>query len=203
MARATGDVLCWLNSDDYYLPDALKTVAQAAAENPDTDVFCGQSRRVDAHGKTLYERGAPGLSFDEMRQWKEYLPQPACFLHRRAWEKAGPLDEDLHYQMDYALWLRMAAAGCKFQPLDQVLACDREQPEAKTVHPRYAEQRSVERAIVLNRVGGEPALGDELAAVMGELETYRAVFNRVSRWPGYRLARRVWHRVFGSSSPNA
>lgn len=30
--RSTGQIICWLNSDDYFLPDTLKTVAESLAD---------------------------------------------------------------------------------------------------------------------------------------------------------------------------
>src|SRR5690554_6525455 len=42
LKRATGDIINWINSDDYLEPGALKTIAEAF-ENPDTNVFIGRS----------------------------------------------------------------------------------------------------------------------------------------------------------------
>ena len=41
LKQATGDVFNWLNSDDYYLPNALLTVGKYFAQNNQLEVLCG------------------------------------------------------------------------------------------------------------------------------------------------------------------
>src|SRR5258705_10848018 len=53
LARATGDVAAWLNSDDYYLPDTIGAVVKMFDENPDTALVYGNMLAVDEHGKTF------------------------------------------------------------------------------------------------------------------------------------------------------
>src|SRR5512141_2526443 len=35
LSRATGDIIAWLNSDDYYLPDAISVAVKIFEQNPD------------------------------------------------------------------------------------------------------------------------------------------------------------------------
>src|SRR5262245_54842718 len=48
--RATGEVHAYLNSDDYYLPETLATVARAVRMRPDVDLIHGRCRYVDEQG---------------------------------------------------------------------------------------------------------------------------------------------------------
>ena len=66
--RASGDLVGWLNADDYYLPGGLKAIAQAAAEHPEADVFHGDCVFVDGDGSIArskvehdFDRGHPFL----------------------------------------------------------------------------------------------------------------------------------------------
>jgi glycosyltransferase involved in cell wall biosynthesis len=108
-ARATGDILCWLNSDDYYLPGILHQVADSFSR--------GESSLV--YGKCLFFwEGTNGCriveppAFDAglLEVW-DYIIQPSAFWTRSLWEKTGPLREDLHFAFDWDWWLRARAHG--------------------------------------------------------------------------------------------
>ena len=53
MARATGDVVNWLNADDVLLPGALAAVAEAHGASDGPTVFVGGGARLDADGHVL------------------------------------------------------------------------------------------------------------------------------------------------------
>ena len=54
--RATGDILTWLNSDDYYLPGTLHTVAEYFTQHPDVECIYGDLQVVASNGDLLYVR---------------------------------------------------------------------------------------------------------------------------------------------------
>jgi len=107
-ARCTGDLVAWLNSDDVYLPGALRAVGEAYTANPGR-IIAGavinhweDSRRE----KVILQR----LEMSRMLQFwsKEWSwHQPGIFFPRNALAKAGSLDETMHYCMDYDLLLRL------------------------------------------------------------------------------------------------
>lgn len=108
-ARATGDVFCWLNSDDFYLPGALQTAGEALAEGGARLIY-GKCRFFweGTSGEQLvdpppYDRGL-------LEIW-DYIVQPSAFWTRELWEKTGPLREDLHYAFDWDWWLRVGRTG--------------------------------------------------------------------------------------------
>ena len=49
--RATGDLVGWLNADDYYLPGGLEAIAHAAEEHPEADIIYGDCVFVDGRWK--------------------------------------------------------------------------------------------------------------------------------------------------------
>src|SRR3989442_14278812 len=53
LSHATGDLLAWLNSDDYYMPRALRTFATMAITNPEASAFVGTGRVIDETGNIL------------------------------------------------------------------------------------------------------------------------------------------------------
>ena len=55
-ARATGDILCWLNSDEQYLEGSLEKVSRYFAAHPEIDVLFGDALLVSNTGKLLSYR---------------------------------------------------------------------------------------------------------------------------------------------------
>jgi glycosyltransferase involved in cell wall biosynthesis len=131
--RATGDVLCWLNSDDYFLPGALMAVGETLASISGNFALVGHCLKVYKDGRPTallegkYENRRRLIEF-----WKGYqMHQPAIFWRREVFEKAGLLDEDLHLIMDFDYWTRIASYF-EFANLDAVLAGCNFHDEAKT-----------------------------------------------------------------------
>ena len=134
LSRARGEVLSYLNSDDFLLPGALRAVGEAFAADPELALVYGRAVYVDREGRVLgpyltrpYDRELLG-SFC-------FIAQPAAFFRRTVYEELGPFDETLHHTMDYDYWLRIAARypPDRIRYLDQELAAARLHPEAKTV----------------------------------------------------------------------
>ena len=130
-ARATGDILGWLNSDDTLLPDALQTVAAVFAREPDVDLVYGDFLYTSADGRPMRHRHVFASMTYESLLYHDYLGQPAVFFRRRLWEAVGPLDESLHYCMDWDLFLRMWRV-CRPRHLPHVLATYRLDHAAKS-----------------------------------------------------------------------
>ena len=105
-ARATGDIMGWINSDDGMLPGALHTVATRLTT--DDELLVGACTVADGFAdrhNAAYSLKTP--TFERMIYRGNTLWQPGVFWPRRLWELAGPLSESLHYTMDYDLFMRM------------------------------------------------------------------------------------------------
>ena len=116
-ARASGDLIGWLNADDWYLPGALAAVAAAAQTNPEAEWLTGRCPIVDGSGQAI-RRGVTAyknalLSRYSFRLYltQNFLSCPATFIRREALEAVGPLSLDYRYSMDYDLFLRLARRG--------------------------------------------------------------------------------------------
>ena len=113
LARATGSVLAWLNSDDTYELGALDRVARTFRDTGARWCF-GECRIVDEQDREIrrairwYKRRL-GRQYSLGRLLtKDLVPQPATFFRRDLFLEAGPVDEAYHLAMDYDLWLRFA-----------------------------------------------------------------------------------------------
>lgn len=107
LARARGEVVAWLNSDDIYLPGALAGTAAAFAADPTLGLVFGDALTIDAAGQPLNTLAFGDLGLAELARFR-IICQPAVFMRRAVLERAGYLDRSYHYMLDHHLWLRLA-----------------------------------------------------------------------------------------------
>ena len=106
--RASGDILCWLCSDDLFEARTLQEVAETFVEHPDWEVVYGDSFWIDADSCPIrFKREIPYYRFIWMYD-HNYLPQPSTFWRRGIYEKVGGLDARMELSMDADLWSRFA-----------------------------------------------------------------------------------------------
>lgn len=147
-ARAQGDIVGWLNSDDRYRPGSFEYVRRVFASNPEVDVIYGDYTWIDEEGGTLRIKREIGFSrFVLFYHRVLYIPTTTTFLRRRIFEDGNWLDESLHYAMDYEFFLRLASRGYTFLHVPALLGDFRFQRSSKTC--RAAKQQLEERDKIL------------------------------------------------------
>jgi len=115
--QCSGEIMAWINSDDYYLPGAFAAVSRAFLDCPEVDWIAGVSllcyregipasiHAPRAFAKTLF---FSGRYLGGHAAWSgDYVPQECVFWRRSLWEKAGArfLQERRQYG-DFELWSR-------------------------------------------------------------------------------------------------
>lgn len=131
-AKATGDVVNWLNSDDQLMPGALLKIAHLFNEHPDITVVHG---RIQYFGEGVTEFiSSKTTSTDLENKYVAHIcmPQPATFYRKKLLDEQGLLDEDLHFSMDTDLFVR-AGLHYKLIQVDDVFARFRLHPASKSV----------------------------------------------------------------------
>ena len=144
-AMARGEVLAWLCADDEYELGAVQTAVKGILSGK--DVVMGYSRFIDSHGNVTSEHPAnmhPHYDHDMFVRFWRFNPisQPSTFWTRKIWEICGPLRENLHFAMDYDLWLRMSRTS-RFERVDAYIARYRIHPEAKCFADNYGSRKEL------------------------------------------------------------
>ena len=131
---ATGDVIGWLNSDDFYLPGCFEAVARAFQKYSKTDVLYGGCFWTDSNGHPLQLRREIAFSkFVLFHTHVNYVQSSgAVFLLRRIVDDGYFLNEAYHYAMDYEFFLRLASAGYHFQRTADVMCGFRWHDQSKS-----------------------------------------------------------------------
>ncbi|MCL4528957.1 MAG: glycosyltransferase [Chloroflexi bacterium] len=129
LARAHGEIVAWLNSDDYYLPGAVSAAVKAFEIHPDAVMVYGNMLAVDGSGRTINVLKYGPLSLEDLLCF-QIIGQPAVFMRRAAFEKAGGLDTAFHFMLDHQLWIKLAQQG-RIVHADQTWAAARFHPQAK------------------------------------------------------------------------
>ncbi len=135
MARAKGDILAYLNSDDVLVPGAIEQVVRFFHGNPDCDMVYGNADYIDENDQVIGSYKTADYSLNRLLE-DCMVCQPATFWKRRIAEKVGSFDEDLNYTMDYDYWLRIGKANGDIRFLSDKLACSRLYAETKTLSAR-------------------------------------------------------------------
>jgi glycosyltransferase involved in cell wall biosynthesis len=160
LSRATGDVVAYLSSDDYYLPSAF-TAALGALESNGASWVAGVARNLDQWGEPTEEGEfwipkqpdalelvPRGRHWWLLRHWA--VPQPASFWRRELFEAHGGFRHDMDYAFDVEFMLRLVLAGERPVLLrDRVLAVRCLHPAAKSfdTRPWPGEYRLMRRTL--------------------------------------------------------
>ena len=188
--RATGAILAWLNSDDFYLPGTLFSVARKLRSGVPQILF-GNCIQICEGGTKVsgsdVEAGHTRLDLP----FVDYIIQPSSFWTRQAWDLTGKLDHKLHYVFDWDWYIRAQQAGVMLTPETRYLSVYRLHKSHKT--GMGGNKRLTEIAEVLTRYAGRQ-YGD----LYRYLSTFRGKYNsirRIEKWIS-RLRLTRYHTAF-------
>jgi glycosyltransferase involved in cell wall biosynthesis len=104
---ATGDILAWLNSDDYYAENILGDVAAYFEQHPACFFLYGDITYIDDNKNFRCFVEGDVLSFKKLLANPDIVRQPACFWRKEILTTVGYVNEALHLVMDYEYFLRI------------------------------------------------------------------------------------------------
>ena len=202
-AFTSGEIMGWLNADDFYAPNALSIVEEVFRAYPEAD-WLSSTLAVTANERgqihnvrrvAIFDRRAFHRGFNLPRVGEHvgnFIPQESTFWRRSLWERAGAaLDASLDFAGDYDLWTRFYEEA-ELWGVRAVIGVLRSQPDQKsrTGFERYL----AEAEQVLNTRGGGRYSAQE--RMLRRLFARRLTNMRLWRLPTVvrrQLERRVLH----------
>lgn len=137
--KSTGEILGWVNSDDFLMPGALENFAATFISNRDTELLIGGCLIVDENGKTVKgKRGMPRFNLGSKATFQSLLwrgldfNQPATLWRRDAFLDVDGFDRSMHFCFDYDLFLRLTRRK-PAQRIRSIVAAYRLHPQSKTM----------------------------------------------------------------------
>ena len=133
IAQARGELIAFLDADDYFLPGKLSAQADLFRQDPSLGIVHSGWQRVDSQGNKLLDvrpwENVTKLDLEDWLRWKPVLPSAMMF--RREWlEYVDGFDPRFPPAEDTELILRMALKGCRATWLKQITVCYRQHPES-------------------------------------------------------------------------
>ena len=197
LAPMRGDILAYLNSDDVLLPGAIATVVDHFQKHPEWDLIYGNAYQIDADDQVLGPYPTAPFSFARLVQ-DCCICQPAAFWRRGIAERIGPLDESLHFAMDYEYWMRMAKTGGTLMHVPEVLACTRIHEQTKTLAGRMDVYREI--LLVSRRHAGDASFSQYYAYWHHRCHERATGWPRLFRWAPechwyFAYLHRRWYRA--------
>jgi glycosyltransferase involved in cell wall biosynthesis len=107
-ARASGEILAWLNSDDTYNPGAISAAVKFLQDNPQVGMVYADTDFIDEQDRRIGRFPAAQTDLTRLKRGYVHIPQQAAFWRADLWRKVGPLDPSFYFAMDYDLWVRLA-----------------------------------------------------------------------------------------------
>jgi glycosyltransferase involved in cell wall biosynthesis len=200
-ARASGEIIAWLNSDDYYLPGAISAAVKIFNENPNVVLVYGNMLAVDEYGQPFNTLSYKQVTLEDLLCF-QIIGQPAVFMRRADLQKTGGLNPSFHFLLDHLLWIQLAQHG-RMLHASQTWAAARYHAEAK--NRAKAAEFGREAFRILDTTAEDPDLAPVLVKIQRRA---RASAHRVdSRYllDGGQPARAIaaWGRAFLLHPPTA
>lgn len=108
--KSTGDVMAWINSDDFYLPGAFYEVAEVFQSHPEVNWVRSLPMEAEEDGSLFRRIHTPWSRWSKYRYLTndfQFIQQESCFWRRKVWNEAGNrMDVDIKYAGDMELWAR-------------------------------------------------------------------------------------------------
>jgi glycosyltransferase involved in cell wall biosynthesis len=108
MRRSSGDILCWLNSDDMHLPGTLLDIGKRFCGRTDeSNLIYGGAVSIDLSDGNLWCAALTGAPFEASTlTYFDFIVQPSAFWSRRLWERNGELNTNYKYVLDWEWFIR-------------------------------------------------------------------------------------------------
>lgn len=158
-AQARGGWLTWLNADELLCENVLVRFCRLISRNPSAQWVTGNYLGFDDRSKKILSATwGPHLTMPFVRG--SHAPfsvfGPTSFWRRDIYLMVGPIDEKLHYAMDFDYWQRMIMAGVRPLRLNCFCWAFRVHEKSKTAGDQpesVVRKRDAEMAYIRQKTG--------------------------------------------------
>lgn len=192
-AHAVGDVFCYLNSDDTFLPKALSAVAAFLATHPNVDVVRGHGNVIDENGRAWRRVYSDAFSLGAVAYGACLSVQPSTFFRAESFRRVDGFNVKNRSNWDGELLVDMALAGARIASVNEFLSCYRIHHDSITGTGRLDAAHKEYALRMFEKIKGRPfKRKDRAYAFAYRLLKHgrhpRAFAERVRHGPVYRSA---------------
>jgi glycosyltransferase involved in cell wall biosynthesis len=137
---ATGEIICWINSDDILMPNALKEVAMYFEKHKECKILNGYTLRIDKKSDILFNHFVPKPMKWFAKHGVYYINQPSMFFKKELINKLGLINEKHQARMDQEFVMRILNNNYKFGKINKILAAIRIHEDTKTAQNGFIWQ---------------------------------------------------------------
>ena len=149
--KCTGEIFNWLNSDDWYEPNALFIVASAFMSKKSIQFVSGYENHVLENGTVILDNGTYLRKTIEQTIEDCHIAQPSTFFKLDAIRLVGGVSNDLHYIMDGELWVKLLLlyGEHNFKKIDKAFVNFRIHAFSKTTSNNSVDNFLFERSSII------------------------------------------------------
>jgi glycosyltransferase involved in cell wall biosynthesis len=148
MRLSSGEVLCWLNSDDMYLPGALLDIGRKFAGLTEQNyLIYGITMILKQDSSRIHSVYHPIIPFEQFSlTYNDFIAQPSAFWTRKLWQSTGELNLNYNYVLDWD-WFIRASKITKFDYVPKVYAIYRNHSINKTNNGAFARRKEISEVV--------------------------------------------------------
>lgn len=187
-ALATGDIYCYLNSDDTFEPGALIRAARFLEVHPEFDVICGHAWVTDRGDNRLRRVWSEPFGRWSAAYGSAVQIQPSTFIRRDAFLKSGGFNISNKCSWDGELLVALFLSGCRIGIIDTFLSTYRLHAVSITNSGRLSELMESASEARFVRLMGRPKRPSDLfiayvLRLWKHLRSPLAFWERIARGP--------------------
>ncbi len=131
---ASGDILCWLNSDDLFMPGTLHKINNYFNYLSDNTIVLGNCIHFGIMNSALFSSGSQVKNRSDYTDLNlyDFVIQPSSFWTKSIWKKVGDLNNLYHFAFDWEWFLRAKNIGIQFEAVEDCFSLYRIHDNHKT-----------------------------------------------------------------------
>ncbi len=163
-SNATGDILCYLNSDDIFLPDTFQTIVKYFFKMPSADVIYGNGYQLNAEDKFVKKIFSTSWSTKAYAYGACNVIQQATFLKASSFKSMTGFNPTNRTCWDGELLVDLALAGAEFKHIPEFLGGFRIYPDSITGSNRLRQQYISDSKQIFKKIIGKESNDYSMAA---------------------------------------